>query len=306
MFGRAAGPLEVNRADGFVASTWWTAHIANRAVTELGLAGFVYLIQEYEPFTFPMGSYAALAEESYRFDHFGVFSSELLRGYFREHRLGVYARGEAAGDASSSSFQNALSEVDPPDRSWLEGRRPRRLLFYSRPEPHAARNMFELGLLAIERAVEEAAFREGWELRGIGALGAGRSIRLGSGAELEVLPRRGQSDYARLLTEHDLGLALMLTPHPSLVPIEMARAGLLVVTNTFENKTAEALAAISSSLLAVPASIDALAEALVRAAAAVEDVDRRLAGTAVNWSLDWSQSFDDRLIDLVAAYLTRG
>ena len=34
----------------------------------------------------------------------------------------------------------------------------------------------------------------------------------------------------------------MYTPHPSLVPIEMASAGMLTVTNSFENKTAEALA----------------------------------------------------------------
>ena len=34
----------------------------------------------------------------------------------------------------------------------------------------------------------------------------------------------------------------MYTPHPSLVPIEMASAGMLTVTNTFENKTADALA----------------------------------------------------------------
>ena len=42
----------------------------------------------------------------------------------------------------------------------------------------------------------------------------------------------------------------MYTPHPSLVPMEMARPGMLTVTNTFENKTAEKLAAISPNLIA--------------------------------------------------------
>jgi hypothetical protein len=37
----------------------------------------------------------------------------------------------------------------------------------------------------------------------------------------------------------------MDTPHPSLVPLEMASAGMLVVTSTFENKTYDALRAIS-------------------------------------------------------------
>ena len=34
----------------------------------------------------------------------------------------------------------------------------------------------------------------------------------------------------------------MYTPHPSLVPIEMASAGMATVTNSFENKTADAMA----------------------------------------------------------------
>jgi hypothetical protein len=306
VFGRGAAPLEVSPSDAFVASTWWTAHIAHRAVTELGRRGFLYLVQEYEPFTFPMGSYAALARESYDFEHFALFSSEFLRGYFRAHGLGVYARGQSSGDDASAAFENAITEVEPPDGLTLAKRRPRRLLFYARPEPHAARNMFELGLLALERAIDDGAFGEGWELRGIGSVGPGRRIRLGSGAELAVLPRRGQRDYARVLAGHDVGLALMYTPHPSLVPIEMARAGLLTVTNTFENKTAEALQDISGNLIAVPVSVDGLAQALATAAARVDDVDRRLAGTAVNWSRDWDQSFDEGLLDRISSYLFSG
>ncbi|HTX30980.1 MAG TPA: glycosyltransferase [Solirubrobacteraceae bacterium] len=302
-FGRRAGNLEVSPRDSFIATTWWTAHVAARAADELGGRGFAYLIQEFEPSTFPMGSYAALAEESYRFEHFALFSSELLRGYFRAHGIGVYAAGPAVGDERSASFENALTAVDPPDRAALEARRPRRLLFYARPESHAARNMFELGILALGRALEEGAFRSGWELRGIGAVERGGAVDLGGDVELELLPRVSQQDYAAMLSQHDLGLALMYTPHPSLVPIEMARAGMLTVTNTFENKTAEALRALSSNLIAAPASIEALAQALVSAATEVEDVDRRMRGTAVNWSLDWDQAFDDGVLDRLMSYL---
>ena len=106
--------------------------------------------------------------------------------------------------------------------------------------------MFELGILALGRAVADGVLGPDWELHGVGAVGrAGEPIDLGEGADLELLPRRGQDDYAELLRAHDVGLALMYTPHPSLVPIEMASAGMLTVTNSFENKTAEAMAAIS-------------------------------------------------------------
>ena len=97
-FGRESQGLEVSRGDAFVATTWWTAHIARAALRTLDAERFLYLIQEYEPFTFPMGSHAALAAESYRFPHAALFSTELLRDYFRRHALGVYAAGAAEGD----------------------------------------------------------------------------------------------------------------------------------------------------------------------------------------------------------------
>ena len=67
-----------------------------------------------------------------------------------------------------------------------------------------------------------------------------------------------------MLRDHDVGLALMYTPHPSLVPIEMASAGMLTVTNSFENKTAEAMAAISPNLITAEPSIEGVAGGLAR------------------------------------------
>jgi glycosyltransferase involved in cell wall biosynthesis len=302
VFGREAGALEVSRADRFVATTWWSAHIAARAARELGGERFLYLIQEYEPFTFPMGTYAALAAESYTLPHFALFSTALLRDYFRRHGLGVYAGDAQAGDGASLAFENAITAIEAPTASELADRATRRLLFYARPEPHAARNMFELGVLALDRALEHGAFA-GWELRGIGAVGGDRRIELGGGAALELLPRAAQSAYADVLSDHDVGLALMFTPHPSLVPIEMASAGMLTVTNTFENKTAEAMDAISPNLLAVEPTIEGVAGGLRRAAAAVDDCDRRARGSAVRWSRDWDHSFDDELLARLSAFL---
>ncbi len=113
----AASPpgIEVSRADSFIATTWWTAHIAHRRLAgPRARSAFLYLIQEYEPFTFPMGTYAALAGESYGFPHYALFSTELLRDYFRAHGIGVYAAGSASGDEASAAFQNAITPVAPP------------------------------------------------------------------------------------------------------------------------------------------------------------------------------------------------
>jgi glycosyltransferase involved in cell wall biosynthesis len=302
-FGRESPGLEVSRSDRFVATTWWSAHLAADAARRLGGEPFLYLVQEYEPFTFMMGSYAALAAQSYGFPHFALFSTEFLRDYFRRHGIGVYAQGTAAGDAASASFENAITVVEPPGVEDLARRRTRRLLFYARPEPHAARNMFELGVLALARAIELGAFRAPWELHGIGTLNAGRRIEFGGGIRLDLLPRSEQGAYADVLRGHDVGLALMYTPHPSLVPIEMASAGMLTVTNSFENKTPEAMAAVSSNLLTMEPTIDSVAAGLCEAAAGAEDFERRARGGTVDWSRDWNRSFDDDLLDRLVAFL---
>jgi Glycosyl transferase family 2 len=302
-FGREAAGLEVSTADRFIATTWWTAHIAHDAARAVGGDGFLYLIQEYEPFTFPMGTYAALANESYTRPHHALFSSELLREYFRRHRIGVFADGDEVGDGRSASFQNAITAVPSPSASDLAGRSTRRLLFYARPEPHAARNMFELGVLALTQAAREGVFGREWELRGVGTVGGERRIELGRGFVLELLPRTDQQAYAELLRDHDVGLALMYTPHPSLVPIEMASAGLVTVTSTFENKTAEALEAISPNLVGAQPGLDGISAALRYAVARVDDFERRAAGADVEWSSDWDASFDDELMARVESFL---
>jgi hypothetical protein len=305
VFGRESPGIEVSRADRFIATTWWTAHLARHALTGREDERFLYLIQEYEPFTFAMGSMAALARESYGFPHNALFSTEFLRTWFRERGLGVYDGGAAGGDDSSAAFEHAITDVRPPALEELAQRRTRRLLFYARPEEHASRNMFELGALALSRAVDEGILKGGWELFGIGTVGSGRTMQLGGGTTLELVPRRNQAGYAEVLRHHDVGLALMYTPHPSLPPIEMAAAGMLTVTNTFETKTAEALAAISPNIVAAEPTLDGIVAGLREAVAGAGDGERRVRGADVNWSRDWRESLDDALMERVEWFLGR-
>lgn len=301
-FAREQGGVTISPSDRFVATTWRTAHVAKHAANQTDQARFLYLIQEYEPLTCPMGSWEALAAETYGFDHAAMFSTELLREYFREHRLGVYAGSLAGGDAQSCSFQNAITAIAPPTVADLGARDGRSLLFYARPEPHAARNLFEIGVMALRHALDRG-YLDGWGLHGIGTVEGGQVIDLGGGATVDLLPRTPQSEYGALLAGHDVGLSLMYTPHPSLVPLEMASAGLLTVTNTFENKTADKLTAISPNLIAAEPNPDAIAEAIGVAASGVGDYARRVDGSRVEWSSDWRASLDDRLITTVLELL---
>src|SRR4029450_13774842 len=106
--------------------------------------------------------------------------------------------------------------------------------------------------------------------------------------EMTCSPRAAKRVYASLLASCDVGLSLMLTPHPSLVPLEMAAAGLLTVTNTYANKNAAALTALSTNLIAAPPTAEGVAAGLAEAIAAADDVDRRVAGSRVAWSTSWA------------------
>jgi hypothetical protein len=101
----------------------------------------------------------------------------------------------------------------------------------------------------------------------------------------------------------DVGLSLMLTPHPSLVPIEMASAGMWTVTNTYANKTAEQLRSISGNLIGVEPTATAICDGLVEAMARVDEVENRLAGAQVTWPTDWDHAFPDESMQRIRTFL---
>lgn len=296
--------LEVSPNDAFVATSWWTAHIAHRAVRLLGQEKFLFFVQEYEPLFYPSSSLYTLAEEAYRFPHDAVFSTEILRDYFRQNRLGVFQDGNC-GERESIFIQNAVSSfsISVPE---LQRRKARKLLFYARPEQHAARNMFELGVLALQAALEEGHF-DGhvWEFHGIGGLGSYKSLPLYRDIKLQLLPKVSWQEYLKLLPSYDLGLSLMLTPHPSMVPLDMAAAGLVTVTNTFANKTSERLARISPNIIAAPPTIEGVKEGLIAALGEVEHFEKRVAGARINWSTSWDETFNNAVMARIEAFLGR-
>jgi hypothetical protein len=288
-------PLPVSPKDSFVAMSCWAAHVAHAATQEIGAERFVFAVQEYEPFFHPMGSLAALTRSAYDLPHVALFSSETLRDYFRAHRIGVYDGGEEAGESLSLSFENALTSIEPPSAEEMAATPPR-LLFYARPERHAARNMYELGHLALARLIADGGLPEEWELYGIGSLESG-SIELGHGRGLRLIARQSQEEYAKVLRSCSVGLSLMLTPHPSLPPLEMASAGMLTVTNSFETKTAEKLNALSANLIAGAPTIDGVSQGLRRAVAGVGDYEARIRGADVAWARNWEDALPDPLLE---------
>ncbi len=293
--------LTVSPKDRIIATTWWTAYVAQKMAQDLGIEKFVYLIQEYEPFTFAMGSYYAIADESYTFPHRAIFSSPQLRDYFKQKKIGIYA--EPWGDTREvEPIENAILSFERKDLIQNRVDKKYKLLFYARPEAHATRNMFEIAYLALARAIEAGHFEHAqWEFHGIGS--SHGDIPLPKGHTLKMLGKFGLKEYKQRLMEYDLGLSLMYTPHPSLLPLEMAAAGMWVVSNECENKTQVELGNISSNLIAARPTIAGVADKLGWAATHCGDIDARLAGADVNWASSWDDVFSQPKLAKIIKWL---
>ncbi len=296
-------PVEMNPRDSFIATNGWNAHVAHTTLKALGRERFMFMVQDYELFFLPMNTISALFMQSYRFPQFQLFSTELLRDYFRDQRLGVF--GRHGGEENSAVFSNAVQRFNPTREDL--SRRNRKLVFYARPEAHAARNLFELGVKSLcELARNSSVDLTDWSFYGMGSIGDVSSLSLAPGVDLKMLPKTGLDEYARNLPRHDVGLSLMLTPHPSLVPLEMAGAGMWTVTNTFGNKTVERLKDISPNLIGVEPTVDGIQQGLIEAISRVNDIDSRLAGSKINWPTNWDDAFPPEDMAKVLKFLADG
>jgi len=297
--------LQVNPDDKFLATSAWTAHIAHQASQKLGHERFVYLTQEYEPLFHDSGSIYNVVNNSYSLSHYAIYSTELYREFARNNQIGVF-NNSTNGDDFSVVIENSIHK-SRITREILERRKSERkkMLCYTRPEPHARRNMFIMMVMAFQEAIDQNIFNpEEWEFFGMGTVEhGGKIIEIAPGIEMKLLERVDLNTYIDMLPEYDLGLSLMSSPHPSLPPLDMAAAGMITVTNTFANKTKEKLEKISTNLIPVNPDSASIVEGLRKAVARIDDIDARIAGTNLNWKRTWDETLNSEVMSQITGFL---
>jgi hypothetical protein len=287
--------------DIFVVYTVWDAYIVQPLLKVTRAKRFLLLAQEFEPIFYECGSTRALTQDAYRFEHVPLYNSRFLQSYFATHGLGPFAEGKQAREGVDYfSFEHVPTHLSVEARH--EDAASRTLAFYARPEMHAARNLFELGYLALRKLCGEGVFDHRWRFVGLGSLQDDHLLPLGAEHQIEMIQKMPQEDYARFMSSIDIGLSLMLAPHPSVVPFEFAATGAVVVTNTYENRSAADLEAICKNIVPCPPTLAGIEAALRTAVTRAEDLETRQRQCLVNATRQsWKETFSARVLDKVIA-----
>ncbi|MDR2744073.1 MAG: hypothetical protein LBB66_02580 [Desulfovibrio sp.] len=293
-FASSGEPLPCHSGDVFLVTYWagfafWEAAHNARLRHALPALPFYYFIQDYEPSFSPLGQKHALTLKSYargELTH-AVVNSGWLAEHLKKHGH-AFAREYVLTPSLNRDIADWLKKTDfrlpPKDGAQTV------ILFYGRPG--LARNCFELGVETLGRFFSglPPSGRRRFLPLSVG-LPHG-DIALADGAVLKSLGRLPIHEYIALLVRSHVGLSLMISPHPSYPPLEMALFGMPTVTTDYGiKKMREAHPLLLSAAWPEAGELlPLLREGVVRAQKLKSAAQRAVMPTVFS-RLDWAENF---------------
>lgn len=233
---------DLPEAEASVATFWATAYFVLKFRKA---ARKFYFIQDYEPSFYRAGSASALAENTYRFGFYGIANTVSLKDVYEREYAGKAAYFTPCVD--TSVFHPSAAPA-----------RPRKLQLFCYSRPQHPRNSFELLTAALRivkshlgHKVRIVCAGSKWDPRDYGLEGVVDNLGLLSYEQTAELYR----------TSH-VGAVLMLTRHPSYIPMELMASGCLVITN--KNYWTEWLLRDEENCLLTDTAASCLAETIER------------------------------------------
>ena len=217
------GNITFSQNDVFITTAWWTTSKARQLLenTQLSNVRIYYVVQDFEPLFYAASDLYAAALETYKqADHLVVNSANLAN----------YISDTLDLDLNQNFvFEPQYIKQNLPIREVRKSRiGPIKILIYGRPS--VQRNLFLTLVKGIESALERLPDLS-CEILSVGEVH--HEITLKTGHVIKSLGKLSLPKYKELLSKADLGISLMLSPHPSYPPLEMASAGMQVITNDF-------------------------------------------------------------------------
>lgn len=170
-----------------------------------------YLVQDFEPWFYPMGARSVLADHTYRMGFHAITAGRFLAQKLKAE----YGMAADSFDFGSDAAYHLMERQGVRDG----------IVFYARPEPWAARRAFELGVMALQ------LFAERHPDITIHFYGS-RIGKLPFPFKDHGLLR--PSELNKIYNRCFAGLSLSMT-NVSLVPHEMLSAGCIPVVNAAEH-----------------------------------------------------------------------
>lgn len=240
--------------DVFMSTSWWTTRSTLDAV---GPDRLFYLLQEDERMFYPHGDERLLCADVLNDPRISVIvNTHLLYNYLAD-RSPALPELRGRGMAFEPAFPVA-SAAAPVRAAGAK----RNFFFYSRP--HNERNLFWRGAEILSSAIETGILDpQVWAFYWVGR--GTPALRLPRGVVPHRIEGLSWSEYQSLVAEMDAALVLMDTPHPSYPPLDLAAAGVAVLTNTHPGK--EDLSSYSKNICMSSTEHADLLEGLARVAA---------------------------------------
>ena len=288
-------PLIIHEDDAVIVYSAWTALIARNIVPLLKSGRVAFFIQEFEFVFYQYNSWAFLVNSAYRVPHLPIFNSRALHDYFRKHRIGAFSNS----DKDQLSFEHAIGALQPTRSGGPFGKR---LLFYARPEAHAARNLFEIGVLALRAALGAGIIDESWEVVGIGSI-VHHHVTLDEAGKfiMPVLPRVPEHEYQTFINGFGVGLSLMSSPHPGVVHFEWAVRGIATVVNCTPERDKSFFDSYDLPIVPADPDIDGIVRALAKAIELARRGPTPRGDASRSFASSWDETFSPQFVGQVIA-----
>jgi len=225
--------IPVCENDIFMATGWWTAYVIKSVIewqrdTYGGnINPLIYFIQDFEPGFYPWSSRYLLADSTYKMNIpiWAIINSKELHEYFNINEYSFEKMWYFEPVLNSNLKKILMNHTKSVKKK-------KRILVYGRPS--VERNAFSIIVIALKEWVTLYSDANEWEICSAGEQHS--AIELGNGVKLKSVGKLSLDDYADFLLETYAGISLMVSPHPSYPPLEMATFGIKTITNSYANK----------------------------------------------------------------------
>jgi GT2 family glycosyltransferase len=205
---------ELPAVDACICTLWTTPYFA---LHQTNVGRRFYLIQDFEPSFYRAGSVSAIVESTYRMGLYGIANTISLKQMYE---------AEYGGKATYFNPTINTSVFHPAESPQSDNpRRPLQVFCYGRPKH--PRNAFEL----VKQAMKNLKARLGDKVRIVSAGDEWQPSEYGLQGIVQNLGLLSYEETGRLYRESQVGVVMMLTRHPSYLPLELMASGCLTVTN---------------------------------------------------------------------------